>query len=50
MADKEILNTADLEDRIQRAKNIYLTINREIWTKTSVNIIALSILRWLCIV
>ena len=29
MPDKEIINTADLEDSIQRTKN-YLTINRNI--------------------
>ena len=44
-----MLNTAHLEDRIQTTKKC-LTMNREIWTKTSVNIVAVSILCWLCIV
>ena len=39
---------ADLEDRIQTTKK-HQTMNREIWTKTTVNIISVSILYWLCL-
>ena len=46
IADKEILNMTDLEDRIQTTKKISKNGQE---TKTSVNIIALSILYWLCI-
>ena len=43
MADKEILDTADLEDQILTTKK-YLTTNRKIWVNTIVNSIAMSIL------
>ena len=36
MADKEIINKADLENPIQITKK-YLTTNRKIWTKTCSN-------------
>ena len=36
MADKEIVNTVDLEDRLQTIKE-YLTMNRKTWTKTYLN-------------
>ena len=36
MADKGIINTADLKDPIQTTQ-IYLTMNKKIWTKTYSN-------------
>ena len=36
MADKKIINTAGLENRIQTTEK-YLSMNRKIWTKTYTN-------------
>ena len=42
MADKEIINAADLEDPIKTTKK-YLTMNRKIWTKTHSNHSSLTV-------